>query len=267
MFPIKAEQLTLMEIADYWARETKPRATQAELLTILEKAWFGGELMSLGRPTGLDLLRAMYKSTQDDIVFLIGAIPGPPEVQDIEDGGALVDPRLRVKVPSSNPDNWTMENCSEALATIAEEWGEEKMPSIIVPLIRSIPVTRSDFATWVADQGYDMPKFWGHAADLIIAEPTRDTQNAVAADPIIAQRKPKLAADFFINLIKETYWDGRDEGKMPSAAQVQKLAIEKGLRGARKGISAALLQLKQKAGIHPGAGRPKKISAKIISQK
>ena len=88
MFPIKAEQLTLMEIADYWARETKPRATQAELLTILEKAWFGGELMSLGRPTRLDLLRAMYKSTQDDILFLIGAEAGPPELQELEDGGA-----------------------------------------------------------------------------------------------------------------------------------------------------------------------------------
>ena len=267
MFPIKAEQLALTEIADYWAREIKPPATQAELLTTLEKAWLRGELMSVGRPTRLDLLRAMYKSKQDDVVFFIESEPDTLDPQHLEDGGALVDMRPCVKVPSSAPINWTEEECSEAFAIIADKWGEEPMPSVIVPLIRSIPVTRSDFATWIADQGYDMPKFWGHAAHLTVAEQTSDIRDAAAAEPLHPQRKSKPAADYFINLIKETYWEGRDEGKMPSAALVQELAIKKGFRGARKAISAALLQLKQKAGIHPGSGRPNKISAKIISQK
>ncbi len=160
MFPIKAEQLALTDIADYWAREIKPRATQAELLTTLAKAWFGGELKSGGRQNRLDLLRKMFKSTQDDLVFLVGDEPGPAELQELEDGGALVDPRPRVKVPSSNQKNWTEEECSDGFAVIAEQWSPDWDIEECKVFVPSVKVVHGEFYRWLETQGYAPAEFW-----------------------------------------------------------------------------------------------------------
>ena len=168
MFPIKAEQLALTDIADYWAREIKPRATQAELLTTLAKAWFGGELKSAGRQNRLDLLRAMFKSTQDDLVFLVGDEPGPPEIRGREDGNEQVNMRPRVKVPSSAPINWTEEKCSEAFAAIADKWDGNwniEQVQVYAPLTK---VTHAEFHKWLGASGFEPITFWAqpkHSVD------------------------------------------------------------------------------------------------------
>src|SRR5258708_35462780 len=96
MFPIAQDKLLICEIADYWAREIQPPASFAELEVLLEKAWWRGELSVSGPPVRLQVLRFLYSTCSDEIVFVIADDAGPSEIQELANGGCLVGVPPRV---------------------------------------------------------------------------------------------------------------------------------------------------------------------------
>ena len=77
MFPISADKLSFLKIADYWSRESL--ASQDELLAELEAAWWRGQITGNSAKTRLQVLRSMYESRHDlqYVVFITPNDPGP----------------------------------------------------------------------------------------------------------------------------------------------------------------------------------------------
>src|ERR1051325_6171453 len=55
MFPIRADRLSLAEIAELWAEEMKPSRPAHEIQLAMEKAFWGGEFECDG-PSRMDML-------------------------------------------------------------------------------------------------------------------------------------------------------------------------------------------------------------------
>jgi hypothetical protein len=84
MFPISDDTMSFSNIADYWSREIKPSASVLELLKELERAWWRGEIVGETGLTRLNLIRYLFKSTDDfGIVFVVDDQPGPPETKSL----------------------------------------------------------------------------------------------------------------------------------------------------------------------------------------
>jgi hypothetical protein len=90
MFPLSADKLPLLEIADFWSREIKPRALQQELLALLEAAWWLGEITG-DSDTCLQFLSKMLRlRTQpflQSVVFITPDDGGPPIETALASGG------------------------------------------------------------------------------------------------------------------------------------------------------------------------------------
>jgi hypothetical protein len=64
MFPLSEKQLSLLRIADFWAREIDPSASKKELLALLESAWWLGEITGNSARTRLQYLSNMFNSRE-----------------------------------------------------------------------------------------------------------------------------------------------------------------------------------------------------------
>jgi hypothetical protein len=60
MFPIFKADLPLSHISDYWSRDIKPPASSSELLDLLIRAWWRGELFLGDAHSRFEFLKKMF---------------------------------------------------------------------------------------------------------------------------------------------------------------------------------------------------------------
>src|ERR1700733_15436855 len=97
MFPISRVVLPFIEISDYWSREIRPPASSGELLDLLIRAWWRGEVFGDARPR-LEILKKMFakRSELSGIVFILDDEVDQPTWTELPDGSIDVDIRPRV---------------------------------------------------------------------------------------------------------------------------------------------------------------------------
>jgi hypothetical protein len=169
MFPISKDKLSIGEISDYWSREIQPKTSQLEIRGLLEGAWWRGEIIGDAQVSRLQQLKNMFKfKGRKDvrIVFVVDQEASAPQITELPGGGAEVDIRPRVCVPSSRTDLWTVDSCAAAFQNLAETTSVGDFP-LIAPALSAINVTRDEFLGWIASRGYRVPTFWkGHHCDV-----------------------------------------------------------------------------------------------------
>jgi len=166
MFPISKVDLSFLEIADYWSREIQPPASKWELLDLLIRAWWRGEILG-DAPPRLEFLKKMFakRSGKDElsgIVFNLEGEVGEPTETELPDGCVDVDIRPRVPVPSRNTDGWNEAECDPAFQSL----GSEAVSCVEhyddwLPGFGWFNLSRNEFMKWVAVQRYSLPTFWG----------------------------------------------------------------------------------------------------------
>jgi hypothetical protein len=160
MFPLSADKLSFLKIADYWSRES--RASQNELLAQLEAAWWLGKIVGNSAITRLQFLKNMYRSRHEpdmqSIVFVTQSDAGPPTDTPLADGGVIVDIRPRITVPGET-DDWTDNSCSDSFAELAQLPSLEYFPHLSCGIC-FIDLTQEEFFGWVRAEGFGPPGFW-----------------------------------------------------------------------------------------------------------
>jgi hypothetical protein len=160
MFPLSADKLSFLKIADYWSRES--RASQNELLAQLEAAWWLGEIVGNSAITRLQFLKNMYQSRHEpdmqSIVFVTQSDAGPPTDTPLADGGVIVDVRPRINVPGET-DAWTEDSCNDAFQELARLPSQQYFPQLSYSICY-IDLTYEEFFGWARSRGFDLPGFW-----------------------------------------------------------------------------------------------------------
>jgi hypothetical protein len=158
MFPTKSSQpLSFSEIASYWRREVTPCASFDEILNLLARAWWRGDLVAAGaNRTGL--LRTLYQLYSDCIIFAVSGLPEPLQTKELQDGSVEVALWL-VPLPNTNPDTWNDENCAASFNAVAEFWDCDSF-SLLTPIVGGLETTEKEFTRWVGSEGYPRPIFW-----------------------------------------------------------------------------------------------------------
>jgi hypothetical protein len=178
MFPLSAERLPFLEIADYWSREIIPRASHKELLALLESAWWQGELKGSSALNRLQFLKKMFDARREpdmqSVVFVTPNDAGPPIETPLPGGEFLVDLKPRISVPGET-DRWTEDSCNDAFIALAKLPSQEYFP-LLTNGICFIDLTREEFLGWIGTRGFDVPTFWKMTKPLSGCEvaPKRD---------------------------------------------------------------------------------------------
>lgn len=152
MFPIGKQNLSLLEIADYWSREIRPPASRKELLRLLESAWWLGEIHGDSILIRLELLKRMFQSMGDrtdlGIVFITGEGQEQSTIERLRDGSVVVDVRPQIPLPSTDIGSWDEGNCESAFLALAQTASVESYPEI-TPALAFIELSFSEFTSWL----------------------------------------------------------------------------------------------------------------------
>jgi hypothetical protein len=161
MFPLSADILPLVEIADFWSREIRPPASRDELLACLESAWWRGEFKGSSAFNRLQFLRKMFEARRGpDLQSVAFASPndaGPPTEIPLADGGVAVV-RQKICVPGET-DDWTEDSCNDAFEALAQLPSKRYFP-VLSYNICFIGLTYEEFFGWVGTRGFLIPGFW-----------------------------------------------------------------------------------------------------------
>jgi hypothetical protein len=168
MFPITRDKLSFIEISNYWAREIQPPASEIELLTLLEQAWWLGEIGGVAAVSRLQLLQGMFQAMRDrpdlGIVFVQGEDQtAPAEVTELKDGGARVDLRPRIPCPLGVVSGWDEQACEPAFQALGQTSSIECYPDA-APSLGAIELTHDEFFSWCEKRGFAKPTFWRPSA-------------------------------------------------------------------------------------------------------
>jgi hypothetical protein len=163
MFPLSADKLSFLEIADYWSR--KSPASKDELLALLEAAWWRGQIAGNSAYTRLQFLRIMYLKRHDlqCIVFVTPNDACPPTETPLPDGEVVVDLTPRIPVPGEM-DEWTEDSCNDAFEKLAVLPSQQYFP-LLSYSICFIELTPEEFFGWVTRKGFATPTFWKRTAE------------------------------------------------------------------------------------------------------
>ena len=131
-----------------------------EILAILVGDWWRGQLV--GAADRLALLKWLFaRGDGPSLVFVVDGTTEPSETVELADGGAIIDLRVRVSVPDTEPDGWTVERCSKAFDTLGSLWRDAiSRDDAIFAALAFMKITRDDLARWCNDRGHQWPKFW-----------------------------------------------------------------------------------------------------------
>jgi hypothetical protein len=175
MFPISDDTLTFREIANYWSGEINPSVSSTDLLRLLERAWWHGEVVGEAGLTRLTLLRVLVKNPERlNVVFLVEDVPRPSEIEQMINGDVIVDLRPRIVVPSGDADTWRDENCPMAYEALAHAQCLITDPTV-GPALCGIKLNRAEFMKWLGASGYNLPTFWGAVEENDAATITQPT--------------------------------------------------------------------------------------------
>jgi hypothetical protein len=195
MFPISEVDLSFLEISDYWSREIQPPASRWELLDLLIRAWWGGELFG-DAPPRLEFLKKMFAKRSDKnelsgIVFTLGEEVGEPTVEWLPDGSADVDICPRVPVPSENTEVWDDASCAPAFQSLnsREVSCVEHYPDWRVAF-DWFNLSRDEFMKWLTTRGYSLPTFWSgnQAGGAAVGAMTGAAKGRKGPEPGIVRR-------------------------------------------------------------------------------
>jgi hypothetical protein len=179
MFPLSADKLSFLEIADHWSGES--RALKGELLAMLEAAWWQGEIIGNSAKTRLQFLENMYRSRHEphlqSVVFVTPSDPGPPAVTPLPNGEVVVRPGISVP---SETDDWTEDSCKDAFDELARLPSQQYFP-ILRYDIWFFELTREEFFRWIQFRGFDVPTFWKTTEPLSAREIVRKQEHKPAA--------------------------------------------------------------------------------------
>jgi hypothetical protein len=240
MFPIPSEQpLSFAEVAQYWSREIRPRASFNEVLNELVKAWWRGNLMASGARR-VDLLRTIYKSAPHLVAFAFPNSVDPPRRNELLDGSVEVLWLYRVPLPSAEPESWGDDNCTEAFQAIAAAWDLNRF-SLTAPVVSGLEVTQADFSRWVESQGYRPFTFWAGSKEEEQPSPGKRLSKPVAAG---------LAQDYIRC--------ERQEGRVPTQHGFEKKVCGDGWHGGREFLREEYKRAAKQAGIETKQGPPRK---------
>jgi hypothetical protein len=160
MFPLSAEKLPFLEIADFWSREIEPHASQTELLAQLESAWWLGEITGNSVLTRLQFLKKMFESRREpymqSVVFASPNDAGPPTEIPLPDGGVVVRPKIFVP---DETDDWTEDSCNDAFEALAGLPSQKYFPMLSYNIC-FIDLTHEEFFSWVRNKVFNLPEFW-----------------------------------------------------------------------------------------------------------
>jgi hypothetical protein len=160
VFPVPShERLSFAKIAKYWALDFERPVTTQELVNALAKAWWKGELLASGTKRA-DVLRAIYHSQPDLVVFAFPETLEPSQISVAGDGTINVRPWC-IPLPNSRPETWDDDNCADSFNEIAAVW--DHAPHIFeltFPVVRGLKVTEPEFTKWVRLKDYQTPTFW-----------------------------------------------------------------------------------------------------------
>jgi hypothetical protein len=198
MFPLSAEKLPLLEIADKWSREIVPRASLKELLSLLEAAWWKGEIKGNSALDRLQFLQKMFESRRQpymqSVVFVSPRNAGQPTEIHLADGGVVVRPEIFVP---DKADDWTENSCTGAFEALAGLPSQEYFP-LLSYSISFIDLTPEEFFGWAVKRGFDVPKFWKRNAEIGMRDTTwhdgRTSSPRIPAGPKFGGRGTKKRA-------------------------------------------------------------------------
>jgi hypothetical protein len=174
MFPLSAEKLPFLEIADFWSREIKPPASYNELLAILESAWWKGELKGNSALNRLQFLRKMFEIRREpdmqSVVFVTPNDAGPPKETPLAGGEFVVDVRPRIIVPGET-DDWTEDSCKDAFEELSRLPSQEYFHPLSYGIC-FIDLTPEEFFGWVMKRGFEVPNFWKRFTEIGVTQAT-----------------------------------------------------------------------------------------------
>jgi hypothetical protein len=145
MFPVASNKLSFADISDFWSRDIRPRADRFELLALLEKAWWRGEIRGLAASTRLQYLQSMFTFLRErpdlGIVFVREGEPPPNgielpdgivdvEVTELPDGIVDVSTRYHIPVPSDDVTDWDEQMCERAFNALAQTSSTNSYPDL-----------------------------------------------------------------------------------------------------------------------------------------
>jgi hypothetical protein len=158
MFPLSADKLSFLKIADYWSRES--RASQNELLAQLEAAWWLGEITGNSALNRLQFLKKMFESRREpymqSVVFASPDDAGPPSEIPLPNGEIIIRPKIFVPAET---DGWTDNSCRDAFEALAELPSQQYFPLLSFSIC-FIDLTHQEFFGWARTRGFDLPGFW-----------------------------------------------------------------------------------------------------------
>ena len=158
MFAISKPKLSFHEISHYWSQEI-PESYE-EILAFLEQAFWRGDIRTESG-SRLKLLKGMYdwwrKHGSARIAFVTpedAAQPKPPP-----DESVLVDMRLTILVPSTNPDEWSEDSCANAYQLLADApslaYYTERSPGFM-----ALNLAYDQFVRLLTNHHRPLPNFW-----------------------------------------------------------------------------------------------------------
>jgi hypothetical protein len=237
MFPIPSKQLlSLAEIASCWRREIKPTASVEEVLNLLSKAWWRGDLVTTGAGR-VGLLRTLYQLYSDCIAFVVAGHSDPPQTRELADGSVEVV-LWRVPLPNFEQNSWDDSNCSEAFNAVAEFWDCGSFP-LLTPIIVELKTTEKEFTRWVDSQEYPAPSFWAHSEEEKLPSPNKRLSE---------RRAEALAADYFRA--------EKGAGREPTQQGFETKMREEGIVGGRDLIRTAFKKVARFNEVIVRRGRP-----------
>ncbi len=250
MLPLRAETLSLWDIAEHCARELGGRRSEVEICNELEQSWLRGDLQCTRPELRLSFLRALHRAQDGRHYFFVsGDDPEPNRAAGFEDGSCQVDLRLAIPIPSHDPDHWTLENCAKAFDILGSDWKEELAPDIVRPTIGAVIMTQKNFIDYTKARGYDEISFW--------ATPRLDTAFVDPADPKPRIRPKRLKSpDEAKRLVKRWLADGTL--RRPSVRNVEKRLRDAGYQGGlRPLVERVVRAMKAEGGLPKHPGRPR----------
>jgi hypothetical protein len=239
MFPIPAdEKLSLFDIADYWAKEVTPRCTPIELLILLAKAWWRGDLLADNGPTRVKVLRALYTSFPDRIAFYVAGAAENPGVRELPDGSAEIW-LWCFPLPNLSPESWTDTNCIGAFEALAAAWDSD-LNDLAAPLFGAgVKLSETEFTRWIIDHHpWPTPAFW--ASGRASSSPAR-----------------KLTKSDAVQLAGEYIQSEKSEGRRPTQRGFLRWTPTKGAVGQRDVLRGAYNDLARLEKIEVKPGRPR----------
>jgi hypothetical protein len=167
MYPLHDDHINLGDITKYWSRDLTQRPPEEELLALLIKAYWKGELQirklndlkPLEAIDFIKIIESQERQRKNDADILIGTSTDELPLEQIAhtDGSASIDLRPRLILPEDQ--SWSDKIVNRAIKTLSQvDWKD--YPTAVRSGIFLCMIAKDDFAEFCDTRNFDRPKFW-----------------------------------------------------------------------------------------------------------